>query len=323
MLQQQDVDALLAALVASQETGDAPERTGNRSFNEIKIYDFVRPDNLPSEFLRALKNINYSLSRVLSGLFTSYLSVGVQVEVLSIDLHPYRQFCQAVPEITTLAIFTISPLEGMALFELNQHLAWYLIDKGLGGQGEVIELPREFTSLERGLLEDLFRRVLREFGKVWETLVPLRPVLHEILQNPTIVRFVQPDDRMVVSSFSINMAGVSGMCTYCLPISSLDFERLLNSECDWETKADNGNTAQEHAQLLETLYDLMVSVRACLPNVAIPVGELSLLCEGDIIHLDTRIESPVEVRVEDVKCFLAHPVILKDQVAMEILAEGG
>lgn len=322
MLQQNDVDALLAALVSSQETENGvPIKSSNRSFNEVKIYDFVRPDNLPSEFLRALENINSSFGRVLAGLLTGYLSLSVQVETLSIDQMTYRQFCNAVPELTTLVTFSIGPLEGTALFELNPHLAWYLIDRGLGGQGELIESPREFTAMERGLLDDLFRRILREFGKTWETLLPLKPTLREVLHNPTIVRTVQPDDRMVVCSFGITMSGISGMCNYCIPISSLDFERLLSSDNNWESPGLIVSTQQEQERVEELLLNTLMPVRACLPDLIVPVGELASLRAGDIIHLDTMLDDPVIVRMGNVACFSGRPVTMKDRMAVEIIAE--
>lgn len=317
MLQQNDIDGLLAALNASQESGVSH---GERPFSEVKIYDFARPDNLPSEFSRALDNINASFARALSGIFTGYLSMGVQVEPLSVDQMAYRQFCNSVPEITAMCTFTINPLEGSALLELNPHLAWYLIDRGLGGQGEVIESPREFTSLEKGLLDDLFRRILRELGRAWGTLCPLNPSLREISSNPMITRVAQPDDRMVVCSFGITMPGVTGVSTYCIPVSSLDFERLLNSENAWDIPSAN-QAEVDTAILEENVLHISLPIRACLPDITITIGELASLSEGDVINLDARVGDPVEIRAANERCFLANPVAVKDAVAVEIVGD--
>lgn len=315
MLQQNDIDGLLAALNASQESGVSH---GERMFSEVKIYDFARPDNLPSEFTRALENINASFARALSGILTGYLSMGVQVDTLSIDQMAYRQFCNSVPEITAMCTFTISPLEGSALLELNPHLAWYLIDRGLGGQGEVIESPREFTSLEKGLLDDLFRRILRELGRAWGTLCPLNPSLREVSSNPMITRIAQPDDRMVVCSFGISMPGVTGVSTYCIPVSSLDFERLLNSENAWNVMTEDPMLVD--MELVEENTGIIrLPVRACLPDISITLGELSSLSVGDVVDLGMHVDQPVEIRAANKICFLANPVTKNDSVAVEII----
>jgi flagellar motor switch protein FliM len=316
MLQQNDVDALLAALLASQQTTAASE---TRSVSEIKIYDFAKPDNLPSEFQRALENINATFARAIAGMLTGHLSAGVIVEPIAVDQLTYRQFCNSVPDSTAICTFSIPPLDATALFEINPHVAWYLIDRGLGGQGEVLENPREFTWVEKGLLDDLFRRILRELGKAWEVLCPLRPNLREILNNPTIARIAQPDDRMVVCSFNLVLPGTSGMSSYCIPVSSLEFERLLNKELTWDEGGDASLTRENERALHRNLLNAPVPVRACLPDQDMTLGELSGLKEGDVIHLDAWCSDPVEVRIANQLFYHGRPLTLKEQITVEIV----
>lgn len=323
MLQQNDIDALLAAFAAAQEQQDiANTPTGKTRMSEVKLYDFAEPDNLPSEFVRALENINLGLARTLAGVFSGYLSVGVSIEPLSSDQMTYRQFCNSVPESTVVGTFAITPLEGIALFELNPHIAWFLIERGLGGLAEQMDDAREFTPLEKGLLEEfIFRRVMREIGRAWRTMVPMAPVFKKVLTNPTVARIAQPDDRLVVCSFGINIGEMSGMCAYCMPVSSLDFERLLTPGSSWEDEDDELQHEAEYAQLLQNLQSAALPVRACLPDVTLTLGELSVLREGDVIHLDADADDPIEVRVGDACKFTAQPVTLRDKVGIEIVGE--
>ncbi|HEY3418696.1 MAG TPA: FliM/FliN family flagellar motor switch protein, partial [Armatimonadota bacterium] len=286
MLQQSDVDSLLAALAASNE--NTGEQDG-RPYNEVKIYDFAQPDNLPSEFLRALETINTSLARAMTGMFIGLLATEVSVEPLATEQMTYRQLCNAIPEVSALGVFSLSPLEGNGLIELNPHLAWYSLDCGLGGTGEMPENIREFTPLERGLLDDVFRRMLRELSKCWEHLLPFHPALREVITNATMARIAQPDDRLVVCPFSLTLANVTGMSTYAIPVGSLDFERLLNSESSWDN-TDEMDPADEFRQMVGNLLETTVPLRACLHDVRITLGELASLQEGDVIHLDAQVE---------------------------------
>lgn len=323
MLNQGDIDTLLAALVASQETGAGAAQTTHESYDEIKIYDFARPDNLPSEFLRALDNINASFARSLAGMLTGFLSAGAMVEPLSVDQMTYRQYCHSVPDVTALATFTIAPLVGTALFEMNPHLTWYLLDRGLGGDGEVLDAVREFTPLERGLLDDIFRRMLRELGKSWETLVPMKPVMRELLSNPTIARIAQPDDRMVVCSFNITLPGVMGVSTYCIPVSTLDFERLLSKDTPWDAPEEYIDPHLIPQEIYDALQQVPVPVRICLPDLQMRFREIVHLTEGDVLHLDARVDALVEVRVQNVTRFVARPITIRDAIAVELQEEMG
>jgi flagellar motor switch protein FliM len=317
MLQQSDINVLLNTLAAAQHQDG---KGGSGKFSEVKLYDFARPDNIPSEFVRALENINSAFARAMVGVLTSYLSFSVSVEPLSIDQMTFRQFCREVPESTALALINIAPIEGTALLELNPHIAWNLIDRGLGGKGEMMDAPRDFSVTEKGLLEDYFRRVLREFGRAWNTLVPMHPALREVMTNVMLTRIAQPDDRMVVCSFSINYQDVTGMSTYCIPASNLDFERLLNREESWDD-TERIEMSQEMVQEIIThnLQNVPISLRNCLPDITISLGELSSMSPGDVINLGTKVDEPTEVRMGDIKVFHARPVTKDEFMAMEIL----
>lgn len=316
MLQQNDIDALLASLLAAQETEHGQLE---RSFSELRIYDFAMPDNLPSELLRAMENINASFARGFAGMLSGLLSSPVQIDLLSIDQMTYRQFCNSVPDITAVGIFTLTPLEGHGLMEINPHLAWYLLERTLGGEGEVIDTPREFTQLERSLLEDLFRRALNELGRAWENLLPLRPAMREVLNSPTVARVAAPDDLIVVSSFGINLGAVSGMCMYCLPAVSLDIERILHSEDNWD--ATHYSREAESDLIAENLHVVPVPVRACLHRIQLTIGELSTLQVGDTIRLDTLVDAPIDVRIGEQRRFAGTAVTVNDKVAVEILGD--
>ena len=318
-MDQTDLNAIIQTLAA--ENGADFGMTGAGT-DQINKYDFARPENLPSEFTRALENVNTGVARALSGIFSSYSSAAVQVESISINQLSYRQYCQSLQDITAIGIFTIAPLDGSALFEMNAQLAWYILDRGLGGPGEVLDNPREFTMIERGLLDDLFRRILREIGKAWEALVPMRPSLRETTTNPTIVRTAHPDDRMVVCTFGAFLPEITGHCTYCIPVNALDFERLLNREQAWDADARELSLEQQGVQVVDNLQEVPLTLQACLRGVPLSFSEVSALRVGDIIEMDLKVTEPLELRIGNCTRFSVRPVTAGDTVAVEILSEG-
>ncbi len=315
MLDQQDINGLLTALTATADVENGTEET---TFHEVRIYDFARPDNLPSEFIHALENINLTFARSFSGILTGFLSEEAQIEAFSIEQLTFRHLCNEMPERTTLCTFAISPLDGLALFELNPHIAFYLLDRGLGGTGQVDSTPREFTPLEKGLLDDLFRRIVHELGHAWDVLVPMRTNMREVVSNVLLTRAAHAEDRMVVCTFAITMGNMSGMATYAIPFNSLDFDRLLSVEQSWEGDDEATRARRDTGQLLTNMYQAPMPVRACLRDQSLTLGLLATLREGDVVELDTEVDDPVEVRVANSALYLGTMIRKNDVVAVEI-----
>lgn len=314
MLDQQDINGLLTALTAAE----ADYGMEDSVFHEVKIYDFARPDNLPSEFIRTLENINLTFARGFSGILTGFLSEEAQIEAFSIEQITFRHLCNEMPERTTLCTFTISPLEGVALFEMNPQIAFYLLDRGLGGAGQVDSSPREFTPLEKGLLDDLFRRIVQELGRAWDVLVPMRANMREVVSNAMLTRAAHAEDHMVVSTFAITMGAVSGMATYAIPFNSLDFDRLLSVDQSWSGDDEALLGQRDQQQLNANIQLTPMPVRACLHDQRVTLGMLATLREGDVVELDAEVTDPVEVRVANRTVFLGTTIRQRDIVAVEI-----
>jgi flagellar motor switch protein FliM len=318
MLDQQDINGLLTALTATASGGDGQ---GEHTFHEVRIYDFARPDNLPSEFLRAMENINQTFARSFSGILTGFLSEEVQIEPFSIEQITFRQLCNEMPDRTALCTFTAHPLDGIALFEMNPHLAFYLLDRGLGGKGEVDSAPRDFSPLEKGLLEDLFRRIIHELGRAWDVLVPIRTSLREVVNNAHLSRAAHAEDRMMVCSFAMTLGGISGMATYAIPYNSLDFDRLLSVEQEWDGENDDARLVRDGAQLQANLLETPLAVRACLRHQIVTLGLLASLREGDVVSLDTNVDDPVELRVMNYPAFEGRMIRHGDVLAVALQSD--
>ncbi|OPZ86018.1 MAG: Flagellar motor switch protein FliM [bacterium ADurb.Bin429] len=318
MLDQQDINGLLTALTA---TAGAQGGMSESAFHEVRIYDFARPDNLPSEFLRAMENINQAFARGVSGLLTGLLSEEVQIETFAVEQITFRQFCNYMPERTALCTFSISPLEGVGLLELNPHLAFYLLDRGLGGNGEVDSTPRDFSPLEKGLLEDIFRRVVQELGRAWDVLLPLQPMIREVVNNALLSRAAHAEDRIMVCVFALTLGGNTGMATYALPLNSLDFDRLLSVGQAWGSEDPDSQQARDGEYLRECLLGLPVTTRACLRDQAMTLGMLSALHEGDVVSLDADVEEPVEVRAVNRVIYTGRMIRQGEKLAVQLQGE--
>jgi flagellar motor switch protein FliM len=258
-------------------------------------------------------------ARTLSAMLTAHMSTGIQVDPLSVDQVSYRQFCHSVPETTAIGVFALPPLDGLALFEIDPLVAWSFLERGLGSQNEESGARTEFTALDKGLLDDLFRRILRELAKAWDTLAPLKPALREVVANAGLARIASPDDRVIVCSFGLTMQETTGMAHYCIAENSLDFERLLGADDAWDTEGEVLSAEQDRELVHELLLDAPLAVRACLPPMSVGLGELAALREGDIVHFDARADEPVPLCIVLEPLLLGRPMTVEDRVVVEVV----
>ena len=73
-----------------------------------------------------------------------------------------------------IGILEMYPLSGNAIFELNSHLTFTIIDRLLGGKGEPIRKPRDLTDIERTVVERVMMKMLEHLEESWSTVVDIR-----------------------------------------------------------------------------------------------------------------------------------------------------
>jgi flagellar motor switch protein FliM len=75
-----------------------------------KIYNFKRPDKFSKEHLRTLETIHENFARQVGLLFSAFLRLSVDVEVVSVDQLTYDEFTRSMPRPITVSVLEFKPL---------------------------------------------------------------------------------------------------------------------------------------------------------------------------------------------------------------------
>jgi len=134
VLSQNEIDALLSALSTGEM--DADELKKENKKQRIRTYDFKRALRFSKDQIRSLTRIHENYARMLINVFSAQLRNVVQVSVVSVDQIPYEEFIRSVPKVTILNVIAVPPLEGHIIMEVNPNIAYAMLDRLLGGQGE-------------------------------------------------------------------------------------------------------------------------------------------------------------------------------------------
>lgn len=315
ILSQSEIDSLLAAMNSGDlDVGQMPDK----SDVQVKSYDFKRPAKFSKEHLRTLEIIYEHYGRLLSTNLPVYLRKSIQVSVSSSETFTFSEFSNALSNPVILCIVDFQPLNGNIMIELSTNLGFAMIDRMLGGQGLPLEKNREFSEIELSILDRLMSICIQHMREPWKNVVEVSPVLERIETNAQFAQVIAPSDMVAIVSFNIKIGDVEGYMNVCLPYFTLeDVMDKLNTKYWYSTMQKDDKTNYEQ-QLESLIKRIDVPVRAVLGKSQVSVSDFLSLQIGDIIRLDTKVDSEMKVYVGNIKKFTALPGSSKDSYAVQV-----
>jgi flagellar motor switch protein FliM len=103
VLDQSEVDALLAAVDTGQVTPEASSPVFGRSGRanlDVQVYDFKRPERVSKDQMRALEALHEGFGRNLGAALSGYLRTIIEVSVAHIEQLTYSEFIHSLPNPT-------------------------------------------------------------------------------------------------------------------------------------------------------------------------------------------------------------------------------
>ncbi len=315
VLSQSEIDNLLAALSNGELDVDQMQESGDR---QVKDYDFKRPTKFSKEHLRTLEIIYEHYGRLLSTNLPVYLRKNIQVSVASSETVIFSEFTNALSNPVILGIVDFNPLPGNIIIELSPNLGFAMIDRMLGGQGVPLEKSRDFSEIEMTILQKLIVVCMQLMREPWKNVIDINPMMERIETNAQFAQVIAPSDMIAIVSLSVKIGDVEGFMNVCLPFFTLeDVMDKLNTKYWFSTmQKDDKVDYEEHIESLIKRID--VPVKAVLGKSLVSVNDFLNRQVGDIIRLDARVDSEMEVFVGNIKKFTALPGSNRDQYAVRV-----
>lgn len=315
VLSQDEIDKLLKAFSSGELDAEEFKDTGEK---QVKNYDFSRPSKFSKEHLRTLEIVFEHYCRLLSTHLPGYLRVSVQAEVINSEAVIYSEFSNALSNPVLLGMIDFHPLEGNIILELSDNVGYAIIDRMLGGAGVPLEKKREFTEIERVILERIFTIMTNLLQDPWENVVEISPRFTRIETNSQFAQIISPNEMIALVTMNIKVANVEGMMNVCIPFACIEpvIERL-NTKYWYSTVRDKDEAS--YKEFIEvSISKANVPIRAVLGKSVISVNDYIHMQRGDIIKLDSKIEDELKVYVGNIYKFTALPGLASDSYAVKI-----
>lgn len=315
VLSQSEIDSLLAALSTGELNADEITKKDEA---QVKNYDFARPSKFSKENLRTLEFIYEHYGRLLSTNLPVYLRKNVQVEVVSSETVVFSEFSNALLNPVILGVVNFAPLPGSIIIDFASNLGFAVIDRMLGGQGSPLKKGRDFSDIELTIIEKILVLCMQLMKEPWRNVVEITPFLERIETNPQFAQIISPTDMIAIITLNIKVGDVEGLMNVCLPFFTLESVIDKLNTKSWFSSIQESSD-EDYEQYVETmLKKVVVPLKVQLGKNQITVNDFVNLQCGDIIRLDTKTDSDLEVFVGNIKKFTALPGTNQDKYAVRV-----
>jgi len=317
ILSQSEIDALLSAISSGEM--DAEELKKEEEEQKVRVYDFKRALRFSKDQIRSISRIHENYARLLTTFYSGQLRTYVNISVASVDQIPYEEFIRSIPKMTILNVYSVEPLEGRILMEVNPNIAYTMMDRLLGGKGNSEVKAEDLTEIETTIMSQMFEKAIINLEEAWATIIDIEPILEEFEVNPQFLQMVSPNETVVVVSFNTQIGDVSGMINICIPHIVLEPIIPKLSVHYWMETTTKERDPEKYELLSEHIRKVNVDAKALLGKSTITVHELLQLKQNDIISLDQNIDEPLTVAINDEPKMKAQVGMVNKRVAVQVL----
>ncbi len=278
---------------------DDQMNTVDERLGKVRAYDFKKANKFPKEQMRTLHIIYDGFARQLSSYLSGTLRTMCEVGIVSVEEHTYYDFINALPSPVLLAVINLMPLHGPTLLEISPDIAYYIIDRLLGGSGEFCNKERTFTEMELVILERITRQMLPLLNDAWEKIVRVDACLARVETSAQFAQIVNINETIAIINMQVKTSDIVGNINFCIPHLSIEpISKMLNTRLlfSGNTATRDNDNGQENIR--QHLRNTTVCVSAVLAETTMTTDEILSLEVGDVIQLDTHIKDEIPVRIE-------------------------
>jgi len=303
--------------VSISQAASTPGMREQRGPVTYEPYDFRRPDKFAKDQLRTLQMLHETFARLFAGSLSGYLRIPVHVDLISVEQIPYDEYMRSLTS-SIINVFSMAPLNGQAILEVEFNIILSMIDRLMGGPGSMVKANSVLTDIERALTESIIDRALREFFTAWEGIAQFTP-RREIMETQSqFVQIVPPSDVVVSILFEIKVGDLRGAMSICIPYQLLKPVTPKLSAQRWFSSSVKKNSGKYTALLARRLSKTAITCSVRLGSTTMSVDEVLALKKGDIVTLDKAQNEEVEIILGNSVKFFGRPGIRGKKLAVHV-----
>ncbi|MDL2293587.1 flagellar motor switch protein FliM [Ruminococcaceae bacterium OttesenSCG-928-D13] len=322
VLSQSQIDALLNSISSGEEVTTEEDEGAN-----VKVYDFYSPKKFTKEQLRTIDSLHENMGRVLSSYFSGILRVFCDISVMQVEEQRYYEYNNALPDTALIGLVDMKPAninlpDATLMLDMSNNLAFFLIDRLLGGAGGGSALQRDFTDIELAIMNDIYLKITGFLVDAWRDHLDVTGELSSLETNPRLIQVYAPEDIVVIVVMQVKLRDMEGTLSVCIPAMGLEsyMGEFTSKYARISTKMSNERLDNMRKELIRAaLDDSDLRMRAVFDETTIDVADALRLRPNDIIPLSKPMNGIVRVEVDDAPWFTAQLGESRNRKAIKII----
>ncbi|MDR1535474.1 MAG: flagellar motor switch protein FliM [Planctomycetota bacterium] len=315
-LSQNEIDALLNSPDLGKDVDAAPAvakpAVKEELPQDVKFYDFKRPERVSQDQLRSIEMMHEVLARKLGASLSAYLRTIVEVKITEVPQLTYNEFILSVPNPTCFNILKCEPLNGSMVLEINPSIVFPILDKLLGGgHGEPLILARELSDIEWRLINHITNETLVFLRDCWKPIMDIDFMVAGRESNNALMQIVPPNEVVIVVSFEISMVNVGnsrGMMNLCIPFPVIEsIMSEFSTIQTWFQSKRNTDASMENAKLNDGMKSAQLETIVYIGGSRITLRDLLRLQVGDLILTKKNVTDPLLLTIAGQPKFWVYP----------------
>lgn len=317
ILSQKEIDQLLNSVSSEEETEDDSDSGAEQK--AANVYDFKHPNRVSKDQLRTLQTIHETFAKTFNAYLAVRLRTIVDINLISVDQLQYSEFILSISDPSCIYIFRVEELNGVAILEISPQLVLYIVDRLFGGKGATVDEARPITTIEQTVMKKIIEKAMENLSSSWQQVSPLTFILEGFESNPDVVQIAPPGETVITVSLEIKIQDTSSLMNICFPylilediMSKLNVQHFISM-----TKKE---VSEEDQEMIDNRLKLSaLPITGYLGKANITVNDLIQLKIGDVIKLNTKVDSLLEVSVGGNRKLLGRPGVRGKKKAMKII----
>jgi len=259
-----------------------------------------------SPLMRRLRLLHESMAHEFGAALSVLLRASVKAGLAGVDRITYGQFVYNVATPACFHVLQADPLDARPMLEIEPAILHPMIDRLLGGNGDNDPLPhRPLTEIELSLTARIVRLFLQEYCQAWKKVLELKLEILQVEDNPRLLRILPADEMVILASYELFVGQQRGMLRFCWPCKVI--ERISDQIL-----------AEEPSPIHRPAASSLAEIRVTLAQTQITAAEVADLRAGDIIAMETPIDSPVTVSIAGGDRFFGKPGVYRGRKAVRL-----
>lgn len=284
----------------------------------VAPYNFLRPPRISRDRRATLEGLYTRFATSFQAQLSSRLRSPADVVLTAVDQATFGEFMLSLAAPCAAFVFDMgNGSEG--LLNMGTDFSMFIVDRLFGGPGEVQEVDRTLTQLERLVVKGITDRTLALLGEAWREHMAFEPVVVAFESQPEALQIANQEDNVLVTHLAVHAGAFTGTVSICIPLLALEpFLQEKPMVVRQSVRSTAAEQAESRSRIESSLRVAHVPVTARFPIVHLRARDVATLAVGQVIRTGYAPDVPLEVHVNGRRRFLGAPGHVRRTVGIRV-----